>query len=81
MQIRWTTDGLDSLAELDRVNATRVIKALDRYAETGAGDVKALRGPLAGQMRLRVGDYRVLFEFSGDAIVIQGVRHRSQAYS
>ncbi len=37
-----------------------ILKALTGYAITGEGDVKALSGRKA--FRLRVGDYRVLFD-------------------
>lgn len=37
-----------------------VERALDAYAMTGRGDVKALKGTQG--FRLRVGDYRVLFD-------------------
>ncbi len=52
-----------------------------RYAESGAGDVKALKGHV-GEYRLRVGDWRVLFalDASQGQIVVQRVRHRREAY-
>jgi mRNA-degrading endonuclease RelE of RelBE toxin-antitoxin system len=42
--------------------------------------VTALHGDMAGAFRLRLGDYRVLFTLEEDAMLIFGVRHRSQAY-
>jgi mRNA interferase RelE/StbE len=48
------------------------------FAETGAGDVKALKG-VAG-MRLRVGDWRVLFTINADTITIHAVGHRRDIY-
>ena len=38
------------------------------------------RGGPEYHYRLRVGDWRVLFEISGGAIVIHQVLHRSKAY-
>jgi mRNA-degrading endonuclease RelE of RelBE toxin-antitoxin system len=35
---------------------------------------------MAGAFRLRLGDYRVLFNLQQDAMRIFGVRHRSEAY-
>ena len=35
---------------------------------------------MAGSFRLRLGDYRVLFNFEDDAMRIFSVRHRSEAY-
>lgn len=44
--------------------------ALEVIAETGQGDIKALQGDQAGRARLRVGDYRVIFQRQGDRLVI-----------
>jgi len=58
----------------------RIFAALHRFAETGEGDVKKLKGE-PGEMRLRVGDYRVRFtEEPNDTLHIHIVRHRSEAY-
>jgi mRNA interferase RelE/StbE len=57
----------------DRINS----KVL-RYAETGAGDVKALVG--APSFRLRVGDYRVVFDETPIEIIVLAVAHRSEVY-
>jgi hypothetical protein len=47
---------------------------LRAFAETGIGDVKALKG--ATGMRLRSGDWRVLFTMKGNTITIHAVGHR-----
>jgi mRNA-degrading endonuclease RelE of RelBE toxin-antitoxin system len=58
----------------------RLFEGILRFAETGSGDGNALRGDMAGALRLRLGDYRVLFTLEEDAVRIFGVRHRSEAY-
>lgn len=45
-----------------------------------AGDVKRLTN-FTPEYRLRVGDYRVLFEIEGDRVIIYRIKHRSGAYS
>jgi mRNA-degrading endonuclease RelE of RelBE toxin-antitoxin system len=35
---------------------------------------------MAGSIRLRLGDYRILFSLHDDAMRIFRVRHRSEAY-
>jgi mRNA interferase RelE/StbE len=60
--------------------ALGILKALHRYAETGQGRVKRLSGEYDGLLRLRVGNYRVLFDESADAITVHRVRHRRDAY-
>jgi len=58
----------------------RILTSIHRFAETGAGDVKELKGQ-AGELRLRVGDYRVRFtKDADDTIRIHTVRHRREAY-
>jgi mRNA interferase RelE/StbE len=79
-QFRFTPPAEADVAKLDRRVAQRVLKALRRYAQTGAGDVRRLKPPLSG-FRLRVGDWRLRFEFDDrGAIRILGVRHRGRAY-
>jgi mRNA-degrading endonuclease RelE of RelBE toxin-antitoxin system len=48
------------LAEVDR---RRVLGALDRLAQTEQGDVRRLQGIEPPELRLRVGDLRVRFQF------------------
>jgi len=65
---------------VDREGAMRILSALHRFAETGEGDVRKLQDS-DGELRLRVGDYRVRFtEVPHGTLVIHTVRHRSEAY-
>ena len=58
-----------------------MLAAIDALAETGMGDVLRLKG-LERQWRLRVGDWRVLFQFNRDdeTFRVEAVVHRSRAY-
>jgi mRNA interferase RelE/StbE len=70
------------MRKLDRTNQDRVIAALERFAANpDSGDVKALRGQ-ANLLRLRIGDYRVIFGFDPPARAIHIVRvaHRRDVY-
>ena len=44
-----------------------------------AGDVKRLTN-FTPEYRLRVGDYRVLFEVDGDKLIMYRILHRKDAY-
>ena len=57
---------------------SRIDDKLLRFARTGEGDVKRLKGR-AG-VRLRVGDWRVVFFEQGDSIIVAAVGHRSDIY-
>jgi mRNA interferase RelE/StbE len=84
MRVDWTDRALRDVERLDRRTRERIVTAVERYAETGHGDVRHLEGPpLEGaDFRLRVGDWRVLFTFQDGALVLLVVRvhPRSRAY-
>ncbi|MCY3744650.1 MAG: type II toxin-antitoxin system RelE/ParE family toxin [Acidobacteria bacterium] len=69
------------MRRLDPDARTRVLTAIDAFAESGIGDVLRLKG-LERQWRLRVGDWRVLFQFNRDdaTLRVEAVLHRSRAY-
>ncbi|MBI4504564.1 MAG: type II toxin-antitoxin system RelE/ParE family toxin [Chloroflexi bacterium] len=66
---------------MDRSSRERVLRALDRLAQTGQADLKRLRGS-SDEWRLRVGDWRVRLELDPRARTIRvfRVRHRREAY-
>lgn len=59
--------------------ARRIVRKLESLRIDLAGDVKRLVSYSIGY-RLRVGDWRVLFDVEGHRILVRAVRHRSQAY-
>jgi mRNA interferase RelE/StbE len=79
-KIAWSEHARIDIRSLDRDTAMRIFAALHRFAETGEGDVKKLKGE-SNELRLRVGDYRVRFtDEPGDILRIHSVRHRKDAY-
>ncbi|MBI2831224.1 MAG: type II toxin-antitoxin system RelE/ParE family toxin [Chloroflexi bacterium] len=58
---------------------SRVIKKIEEMSDNLKGDVKHLTDSTP-EFRLRVGDYRVLFEMEGETIIVYRVRHRKEAY-
>jgi mRNA-degrading endonuclease RelE of RelBE toxin-antitoxin system len=58
----------------------RIFECILRFSQTGAGDIKTLHGDMAGSLRLRFGDYRVMFYLEDGDMRIFGVRRRSEAY-
>jgi mRNA interferase RelE/StbE len=78
-RIVWTDPARSDVRSLSKPNAMHVLVALHRFAESGAGDVKALQG--REEFRLRIGDYRLFFVCPDpETIEIRRVRHRSEAY-
>jgi mRNA-degrading endonuclease RelE of RelBE toxin-antitoxin system len=76
----WSGKLQAQIAAIDRETALGILHALDQYLTTGIGDVKKLRPP-RHELRLRVGDYRVMFLAHGpSSIEILSVKHRRDAY-
>jgi mRNA interferase RelE/StbE len=58
---------------------TRILARIEEMSDNLKGNVKHLTDSTP-EYRLRVGEYRVLFELEGKAIIIYRVRHRREAY-
>ena len=79
-KIDWTEPARTDVRRLDRDTAMRIFAALHPFAALGEGDVRKLQGQ-SGELRLRVGDYRVRFtQEADDSIRIHAVLHRKDAY-
>jgi mRNA interferase RelE/StbE len=79
--ILYTPRAERDLRRLDRPVAERILEAHDGLAREGAGDVRPLTG-VPGELRLRVGDWRVRFtrDREGRTLTVLRVVHRGQAY-
>ena len=80
LNIEWSEDARADVRQLDKPAAQHVFDTLLRFVRTGQGDIKQLKGILAGKLRLRSGDYRLIISRSGDTLRIHSVRHRREAY-
>jgi mRNA interferase RelE/StbE len=68
------------LRRISKADAARVVDALEELEDGLTGDVKRLTA-FAPEYRLRVGDYRVLFEIEqSNHVVVYRVRHRRESY-
>jgi mRNA interferase RelE/StbE len=68
------------LRRITKADATEVLKALDALKDDLYGDVKRLTD-FTPEYRLRVGNYRVLFEIERpNRVVVYRVRHRRDVY-
>ena len=77
-EIAFTSAAIRQWRKLTAATRAQIDRKLTVFAETGACDVKALKG-VAG-MRLRVGDWRELFTINADTITIHAVGHRRDIY-
>jgi mRNA interferase RelE/StbE len=79
-EIEFKPRALKDLKAINRRDAHRIVEKIKAMRDDLAGDVKHLTNSTP-EYRLRVGDYRALFEVEGDKVVIYRVRHRKDAYS
>jgi mRNA-degrading endonuclease RelE of RelBE toxin-antitoxin system len=78
-RVVWTPRALRDARRLGQETAQRIGRALDRYVETGYGDVKNLIDR-EDQKRLRVGKTRVIFTERDDILEVVAVLPRDKAY-
>ena len=67
------------IKNIDRQMLSRILDKLDLLRDNLTGDVKHLTN-FHPQYRLRVGDYRVLFEVEDDTIFAYRIKHRRDVY-
>lgn len=67
------------LKKLPKNIAETILKKIALLSNDLYGNVKKLSDH-SPEYRLRVGDYRILFDLEGNKIVIQAVRNRQEGY-
>jgi mRNA interferase RelE/StbE len=74
--------GRSALSDLDSLAAKirkQVLRKIERLESGLHGDIKRLRGSDIAY-RLRMGDYRVLFDVDGDVIIVRRIGDRKGVY-
>ena len=78
-QIEFKPRAIKDLRALPTTTQRRTIRKIASLQNDLSGDVKKLTN-FTPEYRLRVGDYRVLFEVEAEKIVVYRVLHRKDAY-
>ena len=78
-RIDFKPKALKDLDSLQPDDSRRVIERIKRMRNDLEGDVKHLTN-FTPEYRLRVGDFRVLFELAGNQITVYRVVNRRDAY-
>jgi len=79
-QIIWSESAANELRKLDRAVAKRIFKKVSQLSENPYHNVTKLAG--SPYFRLRVGDYRIIFDIKKDMlrILVLKVGHRKSIY-
>lgn len=75
MEIQYSKQALKFLKKQDVPTRKRIITAIHSLP---AGDVKKLQGESG--YRLRVGNYRIIFDRNGNILCIEKIDNRGQVY-
>lgn len=78
-QIEFKPEAIKHLEQFTVNIRERIISKIEAMQDDLQGDVKRLTN-FTPEYRLRVSNYRVLFELEEQTIMIYRVKHRSQAY-
>lgn len=81
-QLSFSSEAVKDIQKLDTVVKKRLQKKFVEIAQNS--DIKKIAKQLvnfdAGQYRIRIGDYRIIFDMSGTTIFVLHVRHRRDVY-
>lgn len=81
MKVTFTKTALKQLSGVAGKIAQLIVRKIDQYADAPASlanQVKKLQG--SDYLRLRVGDYRVIFTEDGVIVTIVKIGHRRDVY-
>jgi len=78
-QIEFKPRAVEDLKALSAAQHRQVVEKIEALQKDLVGDVKKLTDHTP-EYRLRVGNYRVLFEVDGNSVVVYRILHRKDAY-
>lgn len=77
--VEFKPSALKDLKKLDKPEQKNIIEKIESLQNNLSGDVKHLTN-FTPEYRLRVGDYRILFEVETGKVIIYRVKHRKEVY-
>jgi mRNA interferase RelE/StbE len=78
-RIEYAPSAIDDLRSLPKREADQILRKVLRLENGLHGNIERLQNADVG-FRLRMGDYRVLFDVVGDKILVQKVGNRKDVY-
>jgi len=78
-EIIYTEPTREDLDRLPPRQAAQVVRKIGRLQSGLHGDIKRLQQHDIAY-RLRMGDYRILFDVAGECIIIRRIKDRKEAY-
>lgn len=80
MEIIYKKSAVKFLKIADKKLSSRILKGIEGLTnEPPEGDIKALQGR-ENELRLRIGKYRIIYEYSGNNLIILDIDSRGDIY-
>jgi mRNA interferase RelE/StbE len=79
-KIEFKSTAIKDLKALPPIQAKHVMLKIKKMEDNLSGDIKRLTN-YSPEYRLRIGNYRVLFELKENRIIIYRILHRKDAYT
>ena len=77
-RVTYTKTAIKALQKIPTKDRDAIMDKVKAYAETGVGDVKALKG--SDMYRLRHGNWRAIFTQDGTVLAVLNVAKRGEVY-
>lgn len=78
-KIQFKSNVRKDLKKIDKKFLDKIFDSISKLENNLEGDVKKLTNFIP-EYRLRIGDYRVLFEIENNHVIICKIVHRKEAY-
>jgi mRNA interferase RelE/StbE len=78
--VRYKRSVAKDLKNLDKAEVRRILDKVERELKKNPDAGEPLKGKFSGLLRLRVGDYRVIYIRTKDGVLILLISHRRDVY-
>ena len=78
-EVHFKPTSIKDLKKIDKKNQKNIIDKIEKMSHNLNGNIKKLTN-FTPEYRLRVGDYRILFEIEDNNIIIYRIKHRKESY-
>jgi len=80
MKLTYTNAAIRTLAKCPKALRDRIVMKIQTYAANPAAFAKVKRLQGRDDLRMRIGDWRVVFTVDGETMTVRDVGHRSEIY-
>lgn len=77
--VKLKPKAIKDLQGISKPEARKIAERMKNLEQGLVGDIKRLTN-FTPEYRLRIGDYRILFEIEGQEIIVHRIKHRKEAY-